>query len=66
MSSPPSLPVGSVVVLLLGAALLAGCGDDGSDEERAAKLTTAIPFPTALPSPRDLTQGQAERASLLW
>ena len=66
MSSPPSLPVRSVVVLLLGAALLAGCGDDGSDEERAATPTTAIPFPTALPTPRDLTQGEAERAAPRW
>ena len=66
MSSPPSLPVRSIVVLLVGAALLAGCGDDGSDEEEAVVPTTAVPFPTALPPPRDLTVGEAERASPRW
>ena len=55
-----------IVVLLVGAALSAGCGDDGSEEEEAATPTTAVPFPTALPTPRDLTAGEAERASPRW
>ncbi|HEX2192710.1 MAG TPA: DM13 domain-containing protein [Acidimicrobiales bacterium] len=66
MSYPQSLLVRSIVVLLVGAAVLAGCGDGGSDEEEAVAPTTAVPFPTALPAPRDLTVGEAERASPRW
>jgi hypothetical protein len=65
MSSPPSLPVRSTVILVAGATLLAGCGG-GSDEEEAGPATTAVPFPTALPTPRSLTQGEAERAAPRW
>ena len=41
-------------------------GCSGSDEEEAATPTTAVPFPTALPTPRDLTRGEAERAAPRW
>ena len=66
MSSPSSLPVRSIVALLTAAALLAGCGGDGGGDDEAAPATTAVPFPTALPTPRSLTEGEAERAAPRW
>ncbi len=45
----------------MSAALVAGCGS--SDGEEAALATTGAPFPTALPTPRDLTERVAERAA---
>ena len=66
MSSPPSLSIRVTAALLVSAAVLAGCGGGSNDEEAAPPVTTAVPFPTALPTPRSLTAGEAERAAPRW
>ncbi len=67
MSSPSSPPVRLLVLLVCAAALLAGCGsDDDNAADEAVVATTLGPFPTALPTPRSLTQGEAERAAPRW
>ncbi|MDQ4132753.1 MAG: DM13 domain-containing protein [Actinomycetota bacterium] len=63
----PIRPLRSVVPVLVVCALLAACGD--SDEEAAAPTTTVaetVPFPTALPTPRDFTEGETQRAAPRW
>ena len=50
-------------MLVVVLAALAACG--GDDEETTASTST-IPFPTALPTPRSLTEGEAQRAAPRW
>ena len=66
MSSPPSLSIRMTVVLLVSAVVLAGCGGNSDEEKAATPATTVVPFPTALPTPRSLTAGEAERAAPRW
>ncbi len=78
MPHPSSLPVllrsghagrRLLVVLVCAAIGLVGCGgsdDSGAGGDAAAVATTRVPFPTALPTPRSLTEGEAQRAAPRW
>ena len=60
-----TLSVRLVSVLLAAATLLVGCGES-DDETVEPAPTSTVPFPTALPTPRDLTEGESQRAAPRW